>query len=323
MSFSKAPPKRTEFRDYAQELTNRVAEIIETTGKVPWKREWDASKCAGPQGPVNAVTGQPYSGINVISIGLDIRVLQSGDPRVATFVQAKSMGWHIKKDSKAITGVKFKPLEIKDSEAEDGKKTIAMMKSFHVFPSVDIEGIPSYRPPTVEEAPWTRPAAVSIIMENCGVKFRTGGYRAFYSPQLDITQLPPDVAFPSAEYFSATAIHEINHSTGHPSRMARDLTGKFGSEKYTLEEARVEMAAAFVCNTLGLPTDFENHAAYVGGWLKKLREDKRELFHCAADAQKIANWTLNYHPEYAAKNQPDAQPDRPQASSPKPPSSTL
>jgi antirestriction protein ArdC len=37
------------------------------------------------------------------------------------------------------------------------------------------------------------------------------------------------------------------------------------------------MAAVFVCNALNLPTDFQNHAAYVTGWLKKLREDKREV----------------------------------------------
>jgi antirestriction protein ArdC len=101
-----------------------------------------------------------------------------------------------------------------------------------------------------------------------------------------------------SQYWSTTAIHEINHSTGHPSRMNRDMSGKFGSEKYSQEEARVEMAAAFVCNTLNLPTDFSNHAAYVAGWLKKLKEDKRELLHCAADAQKIADWTIAYHPEY-------------------------
>jgi antirestriction protein ArdC len=44
------------------------------------------------------------------------------------------------------------------------------------------------------------------------------------------------------------------------------------------------MAAAFVCNTLNLPTDFTNHAAYVAGWIRKLWTDKRELFRCAADA---------------------------------------
>jgi hypothetical protein len=65
---------------------------------------------------------------------------------------------------------------------------------------------------------------------------------------------------------------------------------------YACEEARVEMAAVFVCNRLNLPTDFQNHAAYVAGWLKKLREDKRELLSCAADAERIAEYTLSYHP---------------------------
>jgi hypothetical protein len=45
--------------------------------------------------------------------------------------------------------------------------------------------------------------------------------------------------------------------------MNRDMSGAFGSESYALEEARVEMAAAFVCNILGLPTDYANHAAYI------------------------------------------------------------
>ena len=61
------------------------------------------------------------------------------------------------------------------------------------------------------------------------------------------------------------------------------------------------MAAAFVCNTLNLPTEFTNHAAYVSGWLRKLREDKRELLHCAADAQSISDYVLDYHPDFRAK----------------------
>ena len=91
--------------------------------------------------------------------------------------------------------------------------------------------------------------------------------------------------------------------------MPKDAPGE--PSTYACEEARVEMAAAFVCNTLNLPTDFENHAAYVVGWLKKLREDKRELFHAAADAQKIADWTLQYHPAFAARHHAEHEPDRP------------
>lgn len=280
--------------------------MIESTGRVPWKREWNPDLCAGPQAPVNAFTGSLYHGSNALFLGIDPKAITTGDPRWATFKQAADEHCHVKKGAKSSLGIFYKPLEVEDREAEDGKRTIPMLKTFHAFHASEIEGLPPYKPPTTDEAPWTRPEAVSIIIQNCGVTFRSGGDRAFYSPAFDMIQMPPDVAFSSAAYFSATAVHEIGHSTGHETRMKRDLTGRFGSESYTLEEARVEMAAAFVCNTLNLPTDFDNHAAYVSGWLKKLREDKRELLRCCADAQKIATWVLGYHPDFTA-----AQPARP------------
>jgi antirestriction protein ArdC len=122
---------------------------------------------------------------------------------------------------------------------------------------------------------------------------------------LDLIQLPPDAAFSSHEYWCSTAIHETAHSTGHASRMNRVLTAKFGSHDYSREEARVEMAAAFVCNTLNLPTDYANHAAYIAAWIGKLKEDRKELFRAAADAQKISDYVLQYHPDFAAQHQPD------------------
>ena len=314
MSWTSAQRETTERRDIAAELTERIATLIEQTGKVPWKREWDPAKCAGPQAPVNAFTGELYHGINALMFGLDARPIISGDPRWATFKQAQDAGCHITKGAKAVLGVFYKPLEIEDDKAEDGKRTIPLLKTFHVFHATEIAGLPSYEPPSAEAAPWTRPEAVTLIMQNSGAAFRIGGDRAFYSPAFDTIQMPPDAAFERREYWAATVIHEINHSTGHPSRMNRDLSHKFGSDAYACEEARVEMAACFVCNTLNLPTDFENHAAYVAGWLSKLREDKRELLRAAADAQKIADWTLCYHPNYAARH--GTQPERPVSSSP-------
>lgn len=300
--------------DVAQELTDRVAEMIESSGKVPWKREWDPSKCAGPQAPVNAFTGELYHGFNSLYFGLDPRAIMSGDPRWATFKQAAAAQCHVKTGAKSVLGIFYKTLEIDDEKAEDGKRAVPLLKTFHAFHASEIAGLPPYRPPTADEAPWTRPEAVQEIMRNSGVTFRTGGDRAFYSPAFDTIQMPPDVAFASSQYWAATVVHEINHSTGHPKRMNRDLSGKFGSDAYACEEARVEMAAAFVCNTLNLPTDFENHAAYVAGWLKKLREDKREIFHATADAQRIADWTLGYHPDYRASRQVQTRSESPRIS---------
>ena len=57
----------------------------------------------------------------------------------------------------------------------------------------------------------------------------------------------------SPAYWAVTAIHEISHSTGHPSRMNSDLYDKLGSGSYAAEEARMDLATAFICNPLGLP----------------------------------------------------------------------
>jgi len=83
-----------------------------------------------------------------------------------------------------------------------------------------------------------------------------------------------------------------------------------------VEEARVELAAAFVCNSLGLPTDCPNHAAYVATWLKKLKSAKYEIFRCTAEARLIADWTPAYHPAYAARNDASRPPDNPDGQSP-------
>jgi antirestriction protein ArdC len=84
---------------------------------------------------------------------------------------------------------------------------------------------------------------------------RIGGNRAFYSPSTDHIQLPPDFAFNGPEEFTATALHQLAHWTGHPSWLNRDLQNRFGSSAYAIEELRAELASAFVANELGIPTD--------------------------------------------------------------------
>ena len=55
-----------------------------------------------------------------------------------------------------------------------------------------------------------------------------------------------------------------------------------------------------VCGELGIADcDFSNNAAYVASWLEKLRSDRKEIFRAAADAQRIADYLLAFHPDYA------------------------
>jgi len=50
MTFRRTARSATERPDFMQELTNRVAEIIEKTGKLPWKREWDVRNVQARKG---------------------------------------------------------------------------------------------------------------------------------------------------------------------------------------------------------------------------------------------------------------------------------
>jgi antirestriction protein ArdC len=291
-------------RDPVQQFADRILTELEQ-GVKPWVRPWDPEKAGGPQAPFNPVTGKRYHGINVLILGMDMRAFQSGDPRWMTYQQSLEKQWQVRKGEKATTIFFTKPYEVEDDEAEDGKKPIKFLKQYAVFHASQILGIPAYKPPTVEEAPWTRPEAADIILRNSGAVVRIGGDRAFYSPATDHIQLPPEHAFRGPPEFAATALHELGHWTGHSSRLNRDMNTRYGSAAYAMEELRAELASAFVASELGIPTDIPRHASYIASWIKPLKEDKREIFRAAADAQRIADMELGFHPDYAAQAELD------------------
>jgi antirestriction protein ArdC len=68
-----------------------------------------------------------------------------------------------------------------------------------------------------------------------------------------------------------------------------------------MEELRAELASAFVANEIGIPADIPQHASYIASWIKAPKDDKREIFPAAADAQRIASIELSFHPDYAAQ----------------------
>jgi antirestriction protein ArdC len=278
-----------------QEFANRIIAELES-GVKPWVRPWDPDKAGGPQAPINPVTGKRYHGVNVLILGMDLRAFQSGDPRWMTYQQAQEKHWQVRKGEKSTTIFFTKPYEVEDHEAEDGTKTIRVLKHYAVFHASQIDGLPPYQAPAVEDAPWTRPEAADIILKNSGAVVRIGGDRAFYSPATDHIQLPPEHAFRGPDEFAATALHELAHWTGHPSRLNRDLQHRFGSSAYAMEELRAELASAFVANEIGIPTDIPHHASYIAQWIKPLKDDKREIFRAAADAQRIASMELGFHP---------------------------
>lgn len=74
--------------------------------------------------------------------------------------------------------------------------------------------------------------------------------------------------------------------------MTGSLVEKIGDDEgFAREELVAEHGAAFLCADLELkPEPRADHAAYIQGWRKVLKEDKRAIFSAAANAQCAADF---------------------------------
>ena len=293
-------------RDHYAVVTEQVIAVLEA-GTLPWRKPWDPDKAGGPGMPRNAVTGARYRGVNTVVLGMSPLAFGNGDPRWATYKQAYERGWQVRKGERSTTAYFFKRLEVRDGTdaagGEDATRRIPLLRAFCLFHASQIQGVPDYVPPTVAEAPWRAPEATGIIVANSGAVICTGGDQAFYSPGMDQIQMPPMAAFHSAAGWSSTILHELGHWSGAETRLNRDLRNRFGSHDYVREELRVEISAAMISAELNIPDhDLPDNVSYIAHWLERLRSDRKEIFRAAAEAQRIADYLLAFHPAYAERN---------------------
>jgi len=276
-----------------------IAELED--GRVPWVQPWGRAGGTGPGLPRNAVTARSYSGVNILILWG--AVIEQGWPSQGwlTFRQAQQAGGCVRKGERGVSVVyadRFTPeAEKQRVEREGGEaKAVPFLKRFTVFNVSQCDGS---RPDlAADPAPLPEREIVPLaeaVMAASGVDVRIGGDRAFYVPSADYVQVPPQPAFFDQINYYRTCLHELTHATGHPKRLARDLTNPFGSKDYAREELVAEMGSAFLCAALGIvPT--VRHADYIASWLEVLREDNRAIFRAASAASKAADWLLGrYH----------------------------
>jgi antirestriction protein ArdC len=72
-------------------------------------------------------------------------------------------------------------------------------------------------------------------------------------------------------------------------RCDRQLGARFGDEAYAAEELIAELGAAFLCADLGISdSPRDDHASYIAGWIRVLKNDNRAVFRAASLAEKAA-----------------------------------
>lgn len=254
----------------------------------------------------NYFSKHTYTGINMVLMNCAPYPI----PYFLTFQQAKMLGGSIRKGAKAEQVIYFN-ICYKDAsnntvtrdEAKSLKTSgqevqiLKFIKYYNVFNVQDLKGIELELPEVQLKNNEKIERCEDLIssMPNPPKLEQVNGNRAFYNPIADKVNMPDIRQFESSAEYYVTLFHEMSHATGHPSRLNRPTVTEFapfGSKLYSIEELTAEMGASFLSAYCGIDYDSvtENSAAYIAGWLKRLKEDKTFIFKAAAEAQKAVDF---------------------------------
>lgn len=315
-------PEAAPKRDYRQEVTNQIIEMLEK-GTAPWQKPWQPDSRALP---FNPTTDHAYRGGNAIHLMATAARRGFSDPRWLTYRQAQAEGWQVRQGekgtqieywqfddgSKGKDGQPGKPNEGGDHDPAAAQKRPPIHRVYTVFNAQQMDSVPAY-----EKRPrpqWEVVQTGESIVANSGAKITHDQHdRAFYNRASDAIHLPDKSAFAGAPQYYGTAMHELAHWSGHPSRLNRPTLNesyRFGDPNYAKEELRAELTSVFLAAERGIPHDPGQHAAYVNSWISVLKDDKHEIFRAAKDAHAAADFLLSLE---RAKSMEQPAPEVPRA----------
>lgn len=281
--------------DLYTRVTDQIVAELEA-GVRPWVQPWNAAHAAGEVSRPLRYNAMPYRGINVVLLWLAALRQHFVSPLWMTYKQAAELGGQVRKGAKGSLVV-YADTFTRREAGDDGQEQeieVPFLKSYSVFNTEQIDGLPAHYYAKADQPthPAERIGRAECFVANTGADIRHGGGMAYYSPAGDYVQMPPLSSFRTAESYYATLCHELTHFTRHPSRLNREFGRKrWGDEGYAMEELVAELGAAFLCADLGLTLELrDDHAAYIGSWLKVLKNDKRAVFTAAGHAQRAADF---------------------------------
>lgn len=271
-------------------VIDRILELLEA-GTVPWQRPWDPLV-----GLPRNIRGTPYRGINLLTLGCQ----GYESPLWLTFRQVTERGGRVRCGERGTPVLLWKwPERVVETDDDlEPRRSVPLVRYYLVWNLLQTEGVEAPVSSAASSVDVLRASADCIVsrMPSPPQIRHDGGARAFYRPSTDSIHLPPREAFHDADGYRATLFHELVHSTGHPTRLARPAVtdgALFGDHAYSEEELVAEIGSAYLCAHVGVAgRTLENSAAYVASWLRVLRDDRRLLLRAAQHAQRAVDHVL-------------------------------
>jgi antirestriction protein ArdC len=265
-------------------ITNKILGAI-GQGIIPWNRPWQSLD-------VQSVDGHRYRGIN--------RMLLSwasySDPRFVTFNKCHELGGQVKGKEHGWPIVFWK-YSNHDKDDKTAIKSAPFMRYSTVFNVADqCEGLIEKLKPlksVIDFKPIDRAEEI-INGYSTSPRIIHGGNQAGYTPNNDEIHMPNRDMFHSGEAYYSTLFHEAIHSTGHETRLNRDVKNWFGTEKYSKEELVAEIGSAFLRAEAHIDNeDTEiNTQAYIDSWVSRLSNDPNMVISAASKAQRAFDYIM-------------------------------
>ena len=290
--------KKTDVYDI---ITERIVAVLES-GAAPWRKTWKTGQADTL--PANFISRKAYRGINAFLL----LCTPYDCPFWLTYKQATEKGGNVRKGEKGMPVVFWnwfpKRVNGKLVMGANGKpEQVPFLRYYTVFNVEQCEGIEWVKPaPNPDAIPFDPLATCEQIVSGMPLapEIRHGGNAAYYSPSADSVQMPARESFADVPAYYSTLFHELTHATGHTKRLARkdfategNAFAAYGSAVYSREELVAEMGAAFLCGHAGiLNRTIDNSAAYLAGWIAKMKQEPKLVVTAAAQAQKAADFIL-------------------------------
>jgi len=291
-------------------------------GTTPWRRPWDGER-GGHH--VNLISGRRYRGGNPALLSFGMQLRGSSLPYWCGFAEARARGLAPRRGSQAVHVLRPQLIRAQRQDSSDaspgdcGSSQASPAESgagdesapgpcrvvyrpVPVFNASDLEGaglreLIRARRSTAAASRRPEPErlrSAELVLQQWPVPVIRGGAQACYQPATDRIHLPEPAAFHGQSAHLATWAHEAIHSTGHPARLGRDLSGIMGAsdgrgQAYAREELLAELGAVLLGDRLEIGSDTCNHAAYLSHWVALLRESPRLLLKLLSQARQAAD----------------------------------
>ncbi|EEJ1463976.1 DUF1738 domain-containing protein [Salmonella enterica subsp. enterica] len=254
--------------DISRFITGRIIGSL-AAGQVPWHG-------TVPGLPEHALTGEPFTGVNVLLLWQAMQQRSLHSVRWLTGDDLRQLGGRVRDGEKPVTLVRYRP----------------SLSLFKVINPEQCDGLPETLQPGWPLPPRPQPSlnVVRDLLRNSGVPvIHRDNVLPVYRALHDRIELPLAASYAGEEAYWQDILNLLVRATGHPQRLYRFGLTVDGRTDEVQEALVAELGAAFLTASLGLPGR-QTSRYDVAPRVSCLHDDPWRLFRAAEAARKAMVW---------------------------------